>query len=260
MSRREWSVDRLDGIELWTIDGEARRNALSRAMIRELLENLVRVRDDRAVRCVVVTGEGDKAFCAGADLKERATMSAGEVHHFHESLRDAFRGIESAPQAFVAALNGAALGGGLELALACDLRVVVEGAEMGLPEVGLGIIPGGGGTVRLPRAIGVARAKELILTGRRVGAAEALAMGLVSRVARPGTLRDVALELAGLVARNAPIAIRQAKRAIDGGLHLDLDAALSHENRMYQDCLGTRDRVEALRAFAEKRKPVFTGE
>jgi len=185
MSRREWSVDRLDGIELWTIDGEARRNALSRAMIRELLENLVRVRDDRAVRCVVITGKGDKAFCAGADLKERATMSAGEVHHFHESLRDAFRGIESAPQAFVAALNGAALGGGLELALACDLRVVVEGAEMGLPEVGLGIIPGGGGTVRLPRAIGVARAKELILTGRRVGAAEALAMGLVSRVARP---------------------------------------------------------------------------
>ena len=260
MSRREWSVDRLDGIELWTIDGEARRNALSRAMIRELLENLVRVRDDRAVRCVVITGKGDKAFCAGADLKERATMSAGEVHHFHESLRDAFRGIESAPQAFVAALNGAALGGGLELALACDLRVVVEGAEMGLPEVGLGIIPGGGGTVRLPRAIGVARAKELILTGRRVGASEALAMGLVSRVARPGTLREVALELAGLVARNAPVSIRQAKRAIDGGLHLDLDAALSHENRMYQDCLGTRDRVEALRAFAEKRKPVFTGE
>ena len=260
MSRREWSVDRLDGIELWTIDGEARRNALSRAMIRELLENLVRVRDDRAVRCVVITGKGDKAFCAGADLKERATMSAGEVHHFHESLRDAFRGIESAPQAFVAALNGAALGGGLELALACDLRVVVEGAEMGLPEVGLGIIPGGGGTVRLPRAIGVARAKELILTGRRVGAPEALAMGLVSRVARPGTLREVALELAGLVARNAPISIRQAKRAIDGGLHLDLDAALAHVNRMYQDCLGTSDRVEALRAFAEKRKPVFTGE
>jgi len=260
MSGREWSVERLDGIELWTIDGEARRNALSRAMIREFRENLVRVRDDRAVRCVVLTGKGEKAFCAGADLKERATMSPGEVHQFHESLRDGFRGIESAPQAFVAALNGAALGGGLELALACDLRVVVEGAEMGLPEVGLGIIPGGGGTVRLPRAIGVARAKELILTGRRVGAAEALAMGLVSRVARPGTLRDVALELAGLVARNAPISIRQAKRAIDGGLHLDLDAALSHENRMYQDCLGTRDRVEALRAFAEKRKPVFTGE
>jgi methylglutaconyl-CoA hydratase len=260
MSGREWVVERLDGIELWTVDGEARRNALSRAMIGELLENLARVRDDRAVRCVVLTGKGDKAFCAGADLKERVGMSADEVHHFHQTLRDAFRGIEASPQAFLAAMNGAALGGGLELALACDLRVVVEGAEMGLPEVGLGIIPGGGGTVRLPRAIGVARAKDLILTGRRVGAAEALAMGLVSRVAPAGGLREVALELAGLVARNAPVSIRQAKQAVDGGLHLDLDAALAHENRMYQDCLGTKDRAEALRAFAEKRKPVFTGE
>jgi methylglutaconyl-CoA hydratase len=260
MSGREWVVERLDGIELWTVDGEARRNALSRAMIGELLENLARVRDDRAVRCVVLTGKGDKAFCAGADLKERVGMSVDEVHHFHRTLRDAFRGIEASPQAFLAAMNGAALGGGLELALACDLRVVVEGAEMGLPEVGLGIIPGGGGTVRLPRAIGVARAKDLILTGRRVGAAEALAMGLVSRVAPAGGLREVALELAGLVARNAPVSIRQAKQAVDGGLHLDLDAALAHENRMYQDCLGTKDRAEALRAFAEKRKPVFTGE
>ncbi len=260
MSGREWVVERLEGLEVWTIDGEARRNALSRAMIAELLVNLARVRDDRAVRCVVITGKGDKAFCAGADLKERAGMSADEVHQFHRSLRDAFRGVEAAPQAFVAALNGAALGGGLEMALACDLRVAGEGVEMGLPEVGLGIIPGAGGTVRLPRAIGVARAKELILTGRRVGAAEALAMGLVSRVAPAGGLRDVALEVAGLVARNAPVSIRQAKRAVDGGLHLDLDAALAHENAMYQDCLRTKDRVEALRAFAEKRKPIFTGE
>ena len=260
MSGREWGVERLDGIEFWTIDGEARRNALSRAMVRELQENLARVREDRALRCVVITGKGEKAFCAGADLKERASMSADDVHQFHESLRSAFRGIESAPQAFVAVLNGAALGGGLELALACDLRIAADGAEMGLPEVGLGIIPGGGGTVRLPRAIGVARAKDLILTGRRIGAAEALAMGLVSRVAPPGTLREVALETAHLVARNAPVSIRQAKRAVDGALHLDLDLALGFENRMYQACLGTKDRVEALRAFAEKRKPIFTGE
>jgi enoyl-CoA hydratase/carnithine racemase len=168
--------------------------------------------------------------------------------------------MESAPQAFVAALNGAALGGGLEMALACDLRLAAEGAEMGLPEVGLGIIPGGGGTVRLPRAIGVGRAKDLILTGRRIGAAEALSMGLVSRVAPVGTLRAVALEVAGLIARNAPLSIRQAKRAVDGALHLGTEEALAFENRMYQACLGTKDRVEALRAFAEKRKPVFTGE
>jgi methylglutaconyl-CoA hydratase len=146
------------------------------------------------------------------------------------------------------------------MALACDLRVAVETAEMALPEVGLGIIPGGGGTVRLPRAIGVARAKDLILTGRRVGAAEALAMGLVSRVAPAGRLREVALEVAGQVARNAPVSIRQAKRAVDGAFHLSLEEALAFENLMYQDCLGTKDRLEALRAFAEKRKPTFTGE
>jgi enoyl-CoA hydratase/carnithine racemase len=260
MSGREWIVERLEGVEVWTIDGEARRNALSRAMIRELQENLARTREDRALRCVVITGKGDKAFCAGADLKERASMSADDVHHFHDSLRASFRGIESAPQAFVAALNGAALGGGLELALACDLRLAADGIEMGLPEVGLGIIPGGGGTVRLPRAIGVARAKDLILTGRRIGAAEAFSMGLVSRVAQAGTLREVALDTAAMVARNAPVSIRQAKRAVDGALHLGVEEALAFENRMYQACLGTKDRVEALRAFAEKRKPLFTGE
>jgi len=262
MAGREWVVEETAGgaVEIWTVDGEARRNSLSRAMIRELLEHLDRILQARALRCVVVTGKGDRAFCAGADLKERAGMSEAEVHAFHESLRAAFRAIESAPQAFVAALNGAALGGGLELALACDLRVAVETAEMGLPEVGLGIIPGGGGTVRLPRAIGVARAKDLILTGRRLGAAEALSLGLVSRVAAPGRLREEALALAEQVARNAPVSIRQAKRAVDGAFHLPLEEALAFENRMYQDCLKTKDRVEALRAFAEKRKPNFTGE
>ncbi len=256
----EWIVEDLGAIEIWTIDGEARRNSLSMAMVSELNALLRRAAGRRALRCVVLTGKGDKAFCAGADLKERARMSEEDVHAFHVALRQALRGIESAPQAFVAALNGAALGGGLELALACDLRIAAEGAEVGLPEVGLGIIPGGGGTQRLPRAIGVARAKDLILTARRVGATEALALGLVSRVAAPGKLREEALALAGQVARNAPVSLRQAKRAVDGGLHLPIEEALDHEHRMYQDCLGTKDRLEALRAFAEKRKPEFTGE
>ncbi|HVP69358.1 MAG TPA: enoyl-CoA hydratase-related protein [Anaeromyxobacteraceae bacterium] len=260
MSGREWIVEDLGDVEVWTIDGQARRNSLSRAMIRELNENLERARERRALRCVVLTGSGERAFCAGADLKERASMSEEDVHAFHEALRRAFRAVETSPQAFVAAINGAALGGGLELALACDLRVAVATAEMGLPEVGLGIIPGAGGTVRLPRTVGVGRAKDLILTGRRVGAAEALALGLVSRVAQPGHLREEALALAGQVAANAPVSIRQAKRAVDGGFHLPLEEALAHENRMYQDCLRTRDRLEALQAFAEKRKPIFTGE
>jgi enoyl-CoA hydratase/carnithine racemase len=209
---------------------------------------------------VVLVGSGEKAFCAGADLKERASMSAEDVHAFHRALRDALRGIETAPQVFIAALNGVALGGGFELALACDLRVAAEHAEVGLPEVGLGIIPGGGGTQRLARAIGVARAKDLVLTARRIGAGEALSWGLLSRVAPARGLRDAALELAALVARNAPVSLRQAKRAIDDGFHLALEDALDLENAFYQACLSTKDREEALRAFAEKRKPVFTGE
>lgn len=256
----DWIVEEQGGVEVWTIDGEARRNTLSRAMVAELSEHLRRAGSRKGLRCVVLTGAGEKAFCAGADLKERAGMSEEEVKAFLRTLRETLRAIENAAPVFVAALNGVALGGGLELALACDLRVAAAHAEMGLPEVGLGIIPGAGGTQRLPRAIGLARAKELILTGRRVGAAEALSLGLVSRVAPPGGLRAAALELAGQVARNAPISLRLAKRAVDGGLGLPLDEALDLEHRLYQDCLGTRDRLEALRAFAEKRPPDFKGE
>ncbi|OFX20843.1 MAG: enoyl-CoA hydratase [Anaeromyxobacter sp. RBG_16_69_14] len=256
----EWIVEERCEVEVWTIDGEARRNSITRAMLSALNAELRRAEQTRRLRCVVLTGAGTRAFCAGADLKERARMSEGDVHVFHQDLRTALRGIETSPKVFVAAVNGAALGGGLELALACDLRVMSAAAEMGLPEVGLGIIPGGGGTQRLARAIGVARAKDLVLTARRVDAIEALAYGLVTRAAPPERLREAALEAAAEVARNAPISLRQAKRAIDGGFHLPLEEALDLENRMYQDCLGTRDREEALRAFAEKRRPVFTGE
>jgi len=256
----ELRIERRGAVEVWTIDGEARRNAISRALLRELGEHLARARGDRALRCVVVTGAGDKAFCAGADLKERAAMSAADVHDFHEGLRTALRGIEEAPQPFVAAVNGAALGGGLELALACDLRVAAESAQLGLPEVSLGIIPGGGGTQRLARLVGVAHAKDLVLTARRISAAEALAMGLVTRLAPAPRLLEDAVGLAEAIARNAPVSLRQAKRAIDGGFHLPLEDALALENRLYQACLDTQDRLEALRAFAEKRPPVFTGE
>jgi enoyl-CoA hydratase/carnithine racemase len=253
-------VERRGPVEVWTIDGDARRNSITVALLSALDAHLARAAGDRALRCVVLTGAGERAFCAGADLKERARMGADEVHAFHRGLRGALRAIEAAPQPVVAALNGAALGGGLELALACDLRVAAESAELGLPEVSLGIIPGAGGTQRLARLVGVARAKDLVLTARRIAAAEALAMGLVSRVAPAARLLDEALALAGQIARNAPVSLRQAKRAIDGGFHLPLEEALDLENRLYQDCLGTKDRVEALRAFAEKRPPVFTGE
>jgi enoyl-CoA hydratase/carnithine racemase len=256
----EFRIERRGAVELWTIDGADRRNAISMAMLRELRALVARAGEDRGLRAVVLTGSGDKAFCAGADLKERASMSAEDVHAFHAGLRAALRGIEQAPQPFVAALNGAALGGGLELALACDLRIASDAAQLGLPEVSLGIIPGGGGTQRLPRLLGVARAKDLILTGRRIGAAEALAMGLVAQLAPPHRLLEEAVALAERLARNAPVSLRQAKRAIDGGLELPIEAGLDLEHRLYQDCLATKDRVEALRAFAEKRAPDFKGE
>ncbi len=256
----EWIVEDRGEVEVWTIAGEARRNTFSLAMLAGLHAELARAEGKRALRCVVLTGQGQKAFCAGADLKERAGMTMEQVHQFLRDLRAALRGIERSPKVFVAAINGAALGGGCELCLACDLRIAATSAELGLPEVGLGIIPGAGGTQRLPRAIGVARAKDLILTGRRIGGEEAAAMGLVSRAVAPERLLPEALAWAGLVARNAPVSLRQAKRAIDEGLGLPLEQALDLENQMYQDCLGTKDRVEALRAFAEKRKPVFQGE
>jgi enoyl-CoA hydratase/carnithine racemase len=241
--------------ETWTINGEAKRNALSKALVAELAEQVARVSADRTVRCVVLRGAGAKAFCAGADLKERATMSPAEVTAFLQLMRKTFRAIELSDCVFIAFLNGVAFGGGTELALCCDVRVVAAEAELGLTEVKLGIIPGAGGTQRLPRLVGKGVAKELILTGRRVPAAEAVALGLASRV---GTQED-AEALAKQICENAPIAVGLAKHAIDEGAHLDLDAALELEQQKYAQTIGTEDRLEGLKAFAEKRPPVYRG-
>lgn len=250
----EFIIDAHGPFEQWTINGEARRNALSRAMVTGLAAHIARVAD-RSVRAVVLTGAGSKAFCAGADLKERATMKPEEVITFLHAMRKTFRALELSDCVFIAFLNGAAFGGGTELSLCCDLRVLAPEAEMGLTEVKLGIIPGAGGTQRLPRLVGKGVAKELILTGRRVPAAEAVSLGLASRV---GTLED-AHALAKAICENAPIAVSAAKHAIDEGAHLDLDAALALEQEKYALTLGTEDRLEGLKAFAEKRPPVYQG-
>lgn len=252
----EINVDVFGLVERWTINGEARRNALSRAMVAELADHVARVSTaDRTVRAVVLRGAGAKAFCSGADLKERATMSEVEVRAFLSKLRSTFRALERSDCVFIAFLNGVAFGGGTELALSCDLRVSDEAAELGLTEVKLGIIPGGGGTQRLPRLIGVGAAKDLILTGRRVGALEAQALGLVNRVGG----EELAMQLAKQIVENAPIAVGLAKHAIDDGNHLGLDEALALEQQLYQHTLGTQDRLEGLKAFAEKRPPVYVG-
>jgi len=255
----EFREERRGSIELWTIDGEERRNAISRALLAEFEERVARVSRGHETRAVVLTGAGERAFCAGADLKERAGMSEPEVRGFLERLGVALRAMERSDAVFIAAVNGAALGGGTELALACDFRVAAPTAELGLTEVRLGIIPGGGGTQRLPRVVGPARAKDLILTGRRINAAEALAMGLVNRLAPEGRLLEVAFSVAEQVAANAPLAVAAAKHAIDEGLSLGLDEALALERRHYETVLGSEDRREGLAAFAEKRTPHFQG-
>jgi enoyl-CoA hydratase/carnithine racemase len=251
--------ERRGPVEIWTLDAEDTRNAISRAVLAELEARVARVSGGQEVRVVIVTGAGNKAFCAGADLKERATMSEADVRAFLGGLRRTLRAINTSGTIFIAAINGSALGGGTELALACDLRVAAPAAELGLTEVRLGIIPGGGGTQRLPRLIGPGRAKDLILTGRRVNAAEAFAIGLVQRLAPEGRLLDLSLALAEQIAENAPVAVAAAKRAIDRGLDLDLEAALALELDEYEAVLRSEDRLEGLRAFAEKRPPVWKG-
>ena len=255
----EFKVDRRGAIEFWTIDGEGRRNAISRAMLNELEAMVRRVSESRETRAVVLTGAGDKAFCAGADLKERTTMNEDDVRAFLDQLRRTFRAIELSDCIFVAAINGVAFGGGTELALACDLRVAAPVAELGLTEVRIGIIPGGGGTQRLSRLIGPGRAKDLILTGRRLNAAEAFSFGVVNRLAPEGRLVETAFSLAEAIVENAPVAVSTAKHAIDEGLSLDLDEALKLELQKYERVLATEDRLEGLRAFAEKRPPKFQG-
>jgi len=256
----EFKVERQGAVEIWTILGEQRRNAISRAMVEELERLVVRVSTSRQCRVVIVTGAGDKAFCAGADLKERTAMQEDEIRLFLDQLQRTFLAIERSDAVFIAAINGAALGGGLELALACDLRVAAPTAELGLPEVKLAIIPGAGGTQRLARLIGPGNAKDLILTGRRIEAREAMALGLIQRVAPEGQLLQTSLDLAASIAANGPIAVAQAKRAIDEGLSLPIEEGLKVERRRYEAVLKSRDRLEGLRAFSERRPPHFKGE
>jgi len=254
------TVEDRGAVRLLTLNRPDRMNALSRALVREIGSAAVEAGTARAVRAVVVTGAG-KAFCAGADLKERTGMSEEEVRAFLGLYRDAFGALDGCPKPVIAAIGGVAFGGGLELALACDLRIVDPAAEVGLVEVRVGILPGAGGTQRLPRLVGVARAKEMIVTGRRVGSAEAAAIGLVHRVSAPGACLAEALAWADEIATSAaPLAVRAALAAIDGGIELPFEAALDLERRSYESILETADRREGIAAFAEKRKPVFRGE
>ncbi|HED65647.1 MAG TPA: enoyl-CoA hydratase [Planctomycetes bacterium] len=249
-----------EGDLLWiTIQRPEVMNCLSFPTLRRFRTLLESLRDDLSIRAILITGAGERAFCAGADLKERRTMPADRVPMFVRNIRGLMDDVEAMPQPTIAVMGGFAFGGGTELALACDLRVAAAHASLGLTEVSLAIIPGAGGTQRLPRLIGKSRAKDLILTGRRIDAAEAERFGLVNRVAPEGALRETALEVAEAIAGNGPVAVRAAKEAIDLGVEMKLEDALAHEARCYEKVLETEDRLEALAAFAEKRKPRYQG-
>ena len=242
-----------------TIEGEPQLNVLSRALVAELAEKAKAAAADPAVRAVVVTGRGPKAFCAGANLKERAGWTHDDVRQWLVELHAGLREVERCPKPWIAAVNGLALGGGCELALACDLRVLDPVAQIGLTEVKIGIIPGGGGTVRLARVIGQGRARDLILTARRVPAQEALAMGLANRVSGAGESVAAAVALGEEIALNAPVAVAAAKASIEETWDLELAAALQREREWYEKPLASEDRNEGLKAFAERRAPQWSG-
>lgn len=224
--------------------------------LRDQIESL-RLRND--VRVIIITGAGDKAFCSGADLKERATMTPAQVKEFIFTIRNLFTSIEFLNKPVIAAVNGAALGGGTELALASDIRIASKNATMGLTETRLAIIPGAGGTQRLPRLVGRGKAKELIFTGRRIGAEEALQIGLVNKICESADLMKESFIMAEMICEAGPVAIEQAKYAINFGLETDLHTGLAIESNAYWVTIPTEDRLEGLAAFREKRKPVYKG-
>lgn len=233
-------------------------NALSRELLGEI-ESAVRTLSIEPPRALILTGSG-RSFSTGADLKERATMNPAEVRDFLLRVGAVFSRIETLGCPVICAINGFAFGGGLELALCADLRIASEDAQMGLTETSLGIIPGAGGTQRLTRLIGPSKAKLLIFTARKINAAEAARLGIVDLVVPADGLVSAATDLALEAAKNAPIAVRQAKFAINAATEVDLATGLAVERNAYEITIPTKDRVEALAAFREKRPPVFTGE
>ncbi len=253
------TVDVRDQVAILTLNRPDAMNAINFDMLNAMKADVESIRFNAGIRVVIITGAGEKAFCAGADLKERADMPEDRVRMFIYTIRRLFSDIESLSKPVIAAVNGLALGGGTEMTLACDIRIASMNASMGLTETRLAIIPGAGGTQRLPRLVGRGKAKELIFTGRRVDAKEALEIGLVNAVCEPNLLMDEALKMAGMICEAGPIAIEQAKYAIDAGLETDLNTGLAIESNAYWITIPTRDRLEGLAAFREKRKPVYEG-
>ncbi|HUT84489.1 MAG TPA: enoyl-CoA hydratase-related protein [Thermodesulfobacteriota bacterium] len=254
-----------DGILILTLNRPEAMNCFNFDLLSELADVIKEANFDMDLRCIIITGSkrGDEpkkwSFSTGADLKERRTLTEDQVRRFIFTIRNTFTAVENVRVPVIAAINGFAFGGGTELALASDIRIASSNVLMGLTETSLAIIPGAGGTQRLTRVVGVAKAKELIFTARRFNAQTALDIGLVSKVVEPDQLMDAALELAREIAKNGPIGVAQAKFAINYGSEASLGVALPLESKAYEVTIPTEDRLEALAAFVEKRKPAFKG-
>lgn len=242
-----------------TLNRPGAMNAFNYDMLVELGQITESIRINPDIRVIIFTGSGNRAFSVGADLKERKTLTELQVKRNLYKIGEVFSAIENLPQPTIAMMNGFAFGGGMELALACDFRIAADTALMGLTETGLAIIPGAGGTQRLPRLIGEAKALELILTARRMSAAEALSYGVLTKIATTDHLVQETADFADSILANGPIALQQAKFAIKHGMNVDLQTGLAIERKAYELTIPTEDRIEALNAFSEKRKPVFKG-
>ena len=251
-------IEERGAVAIMTISAPKSLNALNSTILGEMDDFLTHL-DCNRFRCLIVTGDGEKSFVAGADISEMANLNILEGNAFGAKGAAVFRKLETLHLPVIAAVNGFALGGGCELAMACDIRICSDNARFGQPEVGLGIIPGFSGTVRLARLVGMGMAKQLIFTGKPIRADEALRIGLVNAVVPQAELMDKALELANQIAANAPLAVKAAKLCINDQYDMDADAAIQNENVFFGRCFATEDQKLGMKAFLEKGKYEFQG-
>jgi enoyl-CoA hydratase len=253
-------IEIADGVAVVTINRPAALNALNKEVLEDLAAAFAALESSEDVACVILTGSGSKAFVAGADIAEMQALDAVSAEHFARLGHSVFNAIEKFSKPVIAAVNGFALGGGCELAMACDIRIAAENARFGQPEVNLGVIPGFGGTLRLARLVGKGRAKELIFTGDMIDAQEAYRIGLANKVVAAEELLVKARTMATKIASKGPVAVRFAKESVDNGLEMDLDRAGRFEASLFGLCFATTDQKEGMQAFLEKRPAKFTGQ